>query len=241
MLHPIEADSSSMWTAHCRQFLQSATLDNWSRKPFTTESNWRYAYLSVTCDVKNDEWRMYMMTGHLTTPARNFVPDYWRIRHPICRLQCIDFCHHIWKKKFGTPASESERSKCVRVGRIIILGDSDDQIPHLWVWCTRHFQILCARTRRCLCLDDCLSPSRHPAESLRCGWHWCRRRWRWVGCCSVHLIVCHVTCFAISSSFMSASISPMMRTLSAFIAVSLERLVLQSVLTCNIISWLRLM
>ena len=31
--------------------------------------------------------------------------------------------------------------------------------------------------------------------------HWLRRLWRWVGCCSVHLIVCHVTCFAISSSF----------------------------------------
>ena len=76
--------------------------------------------------------------------------------------------------------------------------------------------------------------------SLRYDWrHWRRRLWRRIDYCSVHLIVCHVTSFTISSSFMSISISSMIRTLSAFIAVSQMRLVIQSVLMFIIISWLR--
>ena len=134
------------------------------------------------------------------------------------------------RKKFGTPASKIERSKCVRIDRIIILGDSDDQISYLWKRYTRHFQIFRTRVHRYSCL------------TLRYDWrHWRRRLWRRIEHCSVYLIVCHVTSFAISSSFMSLSISSMLRTLSAFIAVSHGRHVLQSVLIIIIISWLRLM
>ena len=185
------------------------------------------------------------MIVRLFTPARNFVPDYWRIRHPSCRLQYIDFCHHIWQNTFGTPASKSKRSKDVNVGRIIILGDSDDQISYLRERYTRHFQIFCARVRRYSYLNDCLSPSSQSAESLilltlRLT-SLTSSSLKKIDYCSVYLIVCHVTSFTISSSFMSISISSMMRTLSAFIAVSQGRLVLQSVLIIIIISWLRLM